>query len=85
MWLYARGVALAARRDFARAATAADTIEMLERTADFKMQACVHICSPLISIKITENATMKTSALTNIYLLRARRFQDEKSIKMKRC
>jgi tetratricopeptide (TPR) repeat protein len=37
MWLYARGVALAARRDFAGAATAADTIEMLERTADFKV------------------------------------------------
>jgi tetratricopeptide (TPR) repeat protein len=37
MWLYARGVALAARRDFAGAATAADTIETLERTADFKV------------------------------------------------
>jgi tetratricopeptide (TPR) repeat protein len=37
MWLYARGVALAARRDFAGAATAADTIETLEHTADFKV------------------------------------------------
>jgi tetratricopeptide (TPR) repeat protein len=37
MWLYARGVALAARRDFAGAAAAADTIETLERTADFKV------------------------------------------------
>jgi tetratricopeptide (TPR) repeat protein len=37
MWLYARGVALAARRDFAGAATAADAIETLERTADFKL------------------------------------------------
>jgi len=37
MWLYARGVALAASRDFAGAATAADAIETLERTADFKL------------------------------------------------
>ena len=37
MWLYARGVALAARRDFAGAAAAADAIETLERTADFKL------------------------------------------------
>jgi len=37
MWLYARGVAFAARRDFAEAATAADAIETLERTADFKL------------------------------------------------
>jgi tetratricopeptide (TPR) repeat protein len=37
MWLYARGVALAQRRDFAGAAAAADAIETLERTADFKL------------------------------------------------
>jgi tetratricopeptide (TPR) repeat protein len=37
MWLYARGVALAARRDFAGAAAAADSIETIERTADFKL------------------------------------------------
>ena len=37
MWLYARGVALAARRDFAGATAAADAIETLERTADFKL------------------------------------------------
>jgi tetratricopeptide (TPR) repeat protein len=37
MWLYARGVALAARGDFAGAAMAADAIETLERTADFKL------------------------------------------------
>ena len=36
MWLYARGVALAARRDFASAA-AADAIGTLEHTADFKL------------------------------------------------
>jgi tetratricopeptide (TPR) repeat protein len=37
MWLYTRGVALAARRDFASAVAAADAIETLERTADFKL------------------------------------------------
>ena len=37
MWLYTRGVALAARGDFAGAAAAADAIETLERTADFKL------------------------------------------------
>ena len=37
MWLYARGVALAARRDFASAAAAADAIGTLEHTADFKL------------------------------------------------
>ena len=36
MWLYMRGVALAARRDFAGSAAAANAIETLERTADFK-------------------------------------------------
>jgi tetratricopeptide (TPR) repeat protein len=37
MWLYARGVALAARRDFAGAEAVADAIGTLERTADFKL------------------------------------------------
>ena len=37
MWLYARGVALAARRDFAGAQATADAIATLERTADFKL------------------------------------------------
>ena len=37
MWLYTRGVALAARRDFAGATAAANAIETLERTADFKL------------------------------------------------
>ncbi|MGB8396154.1 MAG: tetratricopeptide repeat protein, partial [Pseudolabrys sp.] len=37
MWLYTRGVALAARGDFAGASAAADAIETLERTADFKL------------------------------------------------
>ena len=37
MWLYARGVAYVARGDFASAAAAADLIETLERTSDFKL------------------------------------------------
>jgi len=37
MWLYMRGVALASRRDFAGASAAANAIETLERTADFKL------------------------------------------------
>jgi tetratricopeptide (TPR) repeat protein len=37
MWLYAQGVALVARRDFAGAEAAADAIGTLEHTADFKL------------------------------------------------
>jgi len=37
MWLYARGMAYVARGDFASAAAAADLIETLERTSDFKL------------------------------------------------
>jgi tetratricopeptide (TPR) repeat protein len=37
MWLYARGVALAARGDFAGATATANAIETLERNSDFKL------------------------------------------------
>jgi tetratricopeptide (TPR) repeat protein len=37
MWLYVRGVALAAKRDFAGATAAASAIDTIERTADFKL------------------------------------------------
>ena len=37
MWLYVRGVALVANRDFAGATAAASAIETIERTADFKL------------------------------------------------
>ena len=37
MWLYARGVALAARGDLADATAAADAVETLERNSDFKL------------------------------------------------
>ncbi|MBR1121946.1 tetratricopeptide repeat protein [Bradyrhizobium lablabi] len=37
LWLYARGVALAANKDFTGATAAADAIEKLERESDFKL------------------------------------------------
>src|SRR5215813_7882374 len=37
MWLYARGVALAARHDYTGATAAANAIETLERNSDFKL------------------------------------------------
>ena len=37
IWLYARGVALAARRDFSAATAQADAIEAIERNADFSL------------------------------------------------
>src|SRR5206468_7476753 len=37
IWLYARGVALAARGDFAGATAAADAIDTLDRNSDFKL------------------------------------------------
>jgi tetratricopeptide (TPR) repeat protein len=43
MWLYMQGVALARRHDFAGAAAAADAIETLERTADFKLLTDSHV------------------------------------------
>ena len=43
MWLYMRGVALAQRREFAGATAAANAIETLERTADFKLLKESHV------------------------------------------
>jgi tetratricopeptide (TPR) repeat protein len=37
MWLYVRGVALAAKRDFAGVTAAASAIDTIERSADFKL------------------------------------------------
>jgi tetratricopeptide (TPR) repeat protein len=62
MWLYARGVALAARGDSAGAATVADAIETLERTADFKLlndsnvpaQEVLRIAQTLILARIAQ-------------------------------
>ena len=62
MWLYARGVALSARRDFAGAAAAADSIETIERTADFKLlkesnvpaQEVLRIASTLVLARVAQ-------------------------------
>ena len=48
MWLYTRGVALAQRRDFAGAAAAANAIETLERTADFKLLKDSNVPAPQV-------------------------------------
>jgi tetratricopeptide (TPR) repeat protein len=62
MWLYARGVALAARGDFAGAAKAAAAIETLERTADFKLlkesnvpaQEVLHIARTVVLARVAQ-------------------------------
>ena len=46
MWLYTRGVALTARRDFTGAAAAAKAIETLERTADLKALKDANVPAP---------------------------------------
>jgi len=69
MWLYARGTALAARKDFAGATAAADAIETLERTADFKLlkdsgipaQEVLRIARTLILARVAQ-AKGETSA-----------------------
>jgi tetratricopeptide (TPR) repeat protein len=43
IWLYMRGVAFAARRDAAGAMAAADAIQTLEKTADFKLLKDSHV------------------------------------------
>ena len=71
MWLYARGVALAARKDFAGAATAADAIETLERTADFKLlkdsgipaQEVLRIARTLIQARVAQAKGETSSAI----------------------
>jgi tetratricopeptide (TPR) repeat protein len=71
MWLYARGVALAARGDFAGAATVADAIEALERTADFKLlndsnipaQEVLRIARTLILARVAQAKGDKRTAI----------------------
>ena len=46
MWLYTRGVALAAQHDFAGATAAADAIGTLERTADFTLLKQSNVPAP---------------------------------------
>jgi len=71
MWLYARGVALAARRDFAGAAAAADAIVTLERTADFKLlkesnipaQEVLRIAQTLILARVAQTKGDTSTAI----------------------
>jgi tetratricopeptide (TPR) repeat protein len=71
MWLYARGVALAARGDFAGAVTVADAIEALERTADFKVlndsnipaQEVLRIARTLILARVAQAKGDKRTAI----------------------
>src|SRR6516164_2857727 len=71
MWLYARGVALAARRDFAGAAAAADAIVTLEGTADFKLlkesnipaQEVLRIAQTLILARVAQTKGDTSTAI----------------------
>src|SRR5262245_21346809 len=62
IWLYARGVALAARGDFAGAAKTAAAIETLERTSDFKLlkesnvpaQEVLHIARTVVLARVAQ-------------------------------
>jgi tetratricopeptide (TPR) repeat protein len=72
MWLYARGVALAQRRDSAGAAAAADAIGTIEHTADFKLlkesnvpaQEVLRIAQTLILARIAQaNSDYRTAVV----------------------
>ena len=62
IWLYARGVALAARGDFAGATKAAEAIETLEHTSDFKLlnesnvpvQQVLHIARTVVLARVAQ-------------------------------
>jgi tetratricopeptide (TPR) repeat protein len=71
MWLYARGVALAARRDFAGATAAANAIETLELNSDFKLlneskvpaQEVLRIARTLILARVAQAKGDKRTAI----------------------
>jgi tetratricopeptide (TPR) repeat protein len=71
LWLYARGVALAANRDFAGATAAAGAIETLERTSDFKLltesnvpaQEVLRIARTLITARVAQAKGDKRTAI----------------------
>lgn len=71
IWLYARGIALAERHDFAAAEAAAQAIETLERTADFKLlkasnvpvQEVLHISRALILARMAQAKGDKRGAI----------------------
>jgi tetratricopeptide (TPR) repeat protein len=81
-WLYARGVALAARRDFAGATAAANAIETLERNSDFKLlkesnvpaQEVFRIARTLILARVAQAKGDKRTAIAQFE--RAAELQD---------
>jgi tetratricopeptide (TPR) repeat protein len=72
IWLYARGVALSARGDFAGATKAAEAIETLERTSDFKLlkesnvpvQEVLHIARTMVLARVAQARGNKIAAVT---------------------
>jgi tetratricopeptide (TPR) repeat protein len=72
LWLYARGVALTAQRDFAGATAAADAIDKLEREADFKLlresnvpaQEVLQIARTVIMARVAQARGDKSAAVT---------------------
>ena len=72
MWLYTRGIALAARRDVAGATAAANAIETLERTSDFKLlkdsgvpaQEVLRIARTLVMARVAQaNGDIRTAVV----------------------
>jgi tetratricopeptide (TPR) repeat protein len=82
LWLYARGVALTAQGDFAGATAAADAIETLERTADFKLlkesnipaQEVLRIARAVVLARVAQAKGDKHSAIAQFK--RAAELQD---------
>ena len=82
IWLYARGVALAARGDFAGATKAAEAIETLERTSDFKLlkesnvpvQEVLHIARTVVLARVAQARGNKIAAVARF--TRAAELQD---------
>ncbi|AMN40815.1 tetratricopeptide repeat protein [Rhodoplanes sp. Z2-YC6860] len=72
IWLYARGVAFAERRDFASAEAAAQAIETLERTADFKLlkdsgvpaQEVLHVARTVVLARVAQAKGDKRGAVS---------------------
>ncbi len=71
MWLYARGVAQVAQRDFAGATASAGAIETLERTSDFKLlkesnipaQEVLRIARTLVAARMAQAKGDKSTAI----------------------
>ncbi|MBI5318962.1 tetratricopeptide repeat protein [Bradyrhizobium sp.] len=72
LWLYARGTALAAKGDFAGATAAADAIEKLEVSSDFKLlkdsgipaQEVLRIARTVIMARVAQGKGDKRTAIT---------------------